>query len=195
MNKEEFYELLDIETPADFQYFENLAAFLECDEQPEFEDVAALFAEADKNILAELTDNYFEEITNFIPGSQTEIFTILENVRRAIVGMCRSYEDDETLKAKLAEELERFRAWYSSESKAYCTDLSTMEENEMPLRDALVASRIEGIEGNSNKYQYDFSECMDYTLDEYIVSLGDMIAMGQDEETPEDAAGESPWLA
>lgn len=195
MNKEEFYELLDIETPADFQYFENLAAFLECDEQPEFEDVAALFTEADKDVLAQLADNYFEEVTDFIPENQTEIYTIFENVRRAIVGMCRNCEDDENLTAKLAEELERFRAWYSSESKAYCTDLSTMEEIQMPLRDALVASRIEGIEGNSNKYQYDFSECMEYPLDEYIVSLGDMIAMGQDEETPEDAAGESPWLA
>lgn len=194
MKKEEFYELLDIEGPEDFQYFENLAAFLECDEEAEFEDVAGLFTAVDKDTLAQLADNYFEEITDFIPDNQTEIYTIFENVRRAIVGMCRNCEDDENLTAKLSEELERFRSWYSRESKAYCTDLSTMEETQMPLRDALVASRIEGIEGNTNKYQYDFSECMEYPLDEYIVSLGDMIAMGE-EDAPEDAAGESPWLS
>ena len=45
MRKEDFYELLDIDYPADFQYFENLAAFLECDEELNYDDVAELFAE------------------------------------------------------------------------------------------------------------------------------------------------------
>ena len=47
MRKEDFYELLDIDYPADFQYFENLAAFLECDEELNYDDVAELFAEVD----------------------------------------------------------------------------------------------------------------------------------------------------
>lgn len=194
MDKRELYELLDIDVPSDFQYFENLAAFMECDEELMFSDVAALFNDVNKDTLAELADNYFEEITNYVPGSQAELFTILENVRRAIIGMCRSCGEDETLEAKLAEELDRFRRWYSIESKAYCTELSGMRESEMPIRDALLAARVESIDGNTNKYDYDFSECTDYPLDEYIVSLGDMIAMGQDEEAPEDVAGESPWL-
>lgn len=192
LNQREFYEMLDIDTPEDFQYFENLAAFLECEDEPEYEDVAGLFTEVDKDVLAQLCDNYFEEITGFIPGSQTEVFTIFENVRRAIVGMCRNCEEDENLTAKLSEELERFRRWYSVESQAYCTDLSTMEETPMSLRDALVTARLEGIEGKS-QYEYDFSECMNYPLDEYIVSMGDILTSGEDEETPEDIAGESPW--
>ena len=32
MTKQELYELIDIDSPAGFQYFENLAAYLECDE-------------------------------------------------------------------------------------------------------------------------------------------------------------------
>ena len=32
MTKAEFYELLDIDSPADFQYFENFAAFIECED-------------------------------------------------------------------------------------------------------------------------------------------------------------------
>lgn len=43
MNREQFYELLDIESAEDFQYFENLAAFFECEEELDYEDVAALF--------------------------------------------------------------------------------------------------------------------------------------------------------
>ena len=39
MDREELYELLDIDTPADFEYFENLAALLECEEYIEYEDM------------------------------------------------------------------------------------------------------------------------------------------------------------
>ena len=86
MNREQFYELLDIESAEDFQYFENLAAFFECEEELDYEDIAALFGAVDQAVLAELIDEYFEEITNFVPGSETEVFSIFENVRRALVG-------------------------------------------------------------------------------------------------------------
>lgn len=187
MNKRELYALLDIESPEEFEYFENLADYLECEEELDYTDVAELFNGVNKDVLAQLCDNYFEEISGFVPGSQTEVFTIFENIRRALVGMCRNCSDDENLETKLIEEHERFRRWYSIDSEAYCTNLGTMEETRMPLRDAIVTSRVEGIDGNTNKYEYDFSECMNYPLDEYIVSLGDMIAMGEEEEETENS--------
>ena len=49
------------------------------------------------------------------------------------------------------------------------------------MRDALVCARLEALEGT--KYQYDFSECSDYELDEYIVSFGDMLAAEDSEES------------
>ena len=179
MTKEELYEILDIDRPEDFQYFENLAAFLECDEEPEYEDVAELIKEVDKETLAQLIGDYFEEISDFIPESETELFTIFDNVRRSLVGMSRNC-NDETTQTKLADELERFRKWYSEDSRAYLTDLGSTEDEEMTLRDALVCARLEAL--GADKYQYDFSECSSYPLDEYIVSLGDMLAMGEEEQ-------------
>ena len=179
MRKDEFYELLDIEFPGDFQYFENLAAFLECEEELEYEDVAELFAGVDKDTLAQLVDNYFEELTDFVPGSETGVYGILDNVRRALMGMARNCDDD-TMETKLADELERFRRWYSVDSKVYLTNMGTMDEQEYTLRDALVNARIEKMDGD--KFQYDFSECENYVLDEYIVSFGDMIAASEAEE-------------
>ena len=82
--------------------------------------------------------------------------------------------------SKLADELERFRHWYSIDSKVYLTNLGTMDEQEFTLRDALVNARIEKLDGD--KFQYDFSECENYQLDEYIVSFGDMIAASEAEE-------------
>ena len=179
MTKEELYEILDIDRPEDFQYFENLAAFLECDEEPEYEDVAELIKEVDKETLAQLIGDYFEEISDFIPESETELFTIFDNVRRSLVGMSRNC-NDETTQTKLADELERFRKWYSEDSRAYLTDLGSTEDEEMTLRDALVCARLEALGGD--KYQYDFSEGSSYPLDEYIVSFGDMLAMGEEEQ-------------
>ena len=51
MNREQFYELLDIESAEDFQYFENLAAFFECEEELDYEDVVALFGAVDQALL------------------------------------------------------------------------------------------------------------------------------------------------
>ncbi len=90
MTKAEFYEILDIDSPEDFQYFENLAAFLECEEEPEYEDVAELVKEADKGTLAQLIGDYFEEISDFLPESETELYTIFDNVRRSLAGMSKS---------------------------------------------------------------------------------------------------------
>lgn len=39
MDRDELYELLDIEAPSDFEYFENLAALIECEEHIEFEEL------------------------------------------------------------------------------------------------------------------------------------------------------------
>ena len=54
MDREMLYKMLDIEEPADFQYFENLAELLECDEHIEYEDLYSLLKEVDKEILAQL---------------------------------------------------------------------------------------------------------------------------------------------
>ena len=180
MTYKELYELIDIDSPSDFQYFENLAAYLECDEELSYEDVAELVKNVDKATLAQLIGDYFEEITDFLPESETELYTIFDTVRRSLTGMSKSC-DDETTVTKLTDELERFRQWYSIESRAFLTDMGTADEEEMTLRDALICARVEALEGN--KYQYDFSECSDYPLDEYIVSFGDMMAAEDSEES------------
>ena len=68
MNKRELYALLDIESPEEFEYFENLADYLECEEELDYTDVAELFNGVNKDVLAQLCDNYFEEISGFVPS-------------------------------------------------------------------------------------------------------------------------------
>ena len=81
MDREEIYELLDIDEPADFEYFENLAALLECDEYIDFEEIYALMEGVNMESLITLLDNYFEEVTDFIPGDSPDVFLIMDNVK------------------------------------------------------------------------------------------------------------------
>lgn len=179
MDRKEFFEQLDIEEASDFQYFENLALLLESDDDIEFELIAELINDMDIDVLAGLIDDYFNEITDFVPGSETEIFTLLDNIRRSLVGMARNPENETTVN-KLAEEIDRFRKWYSMDSAVYCTRVGETAEEVNTVRDALVLSRLEKL--GDDKYEYIFSEALDYPLDEYVMSFADMVALSEEEE-------------
>ena len=180
MDKEKLYELLDIDTPTDFQYFENLAALLECEEDIEEQVLYSLVEEVDKQVLSDLIYNYFEEMTDFLPGDAAETFGIMERIKFALIGLARNC-DEEDLLVNLADELDRFRRWYSVDSRVYGTSISDGEEISVPVRDAVVLARSESLTGD--RYEYDYSECQDYPLEEYIMSLGDLAASQMEEET------------
>jgi len=188
VDREELYELLDIDSPADFEYFENLAALLECDEYIEYEDIYALMEGVDKETFSGLVDNYFEEITDFIPGDAAELYTLLDKVKLSLMGLAKSC-DEEDLITHLAEEVDRFRKWYSMDSVVICTSILTDREEEKTLRDAIVLARLEGLDGE--KYTYDFSDCLDYHLDEYIMSFGDIVAASLEEDEKDSMVEES----
>ena len=181
MEKEKLYEFLDIESPVDFEYFENIAALLECDEDISYDDMFELISQVDTETLIMLIDNYFEEISDYIPGESAEFYTLMEQIRLSLTGLARS-SDEENVMANLVEEIDRFRRWYSSESKVICTPIGSVYEEEQTLRDALYMSRLEKIDGD--RYSYDFSQCIDYPLDEYIMSFADVAAAA---EEPDDA--------
>ena len=179
LNKKSLYELLDIDGPADFQYFENLAELLECEEEIEEGVLAQLLEGVDKKILAELIHNYFEEMTDFLPGDAAEVYGTLERIKFSLMGLAANCEEEDLL-VQLTEEIERFRIWYSVESRVYCTSILTAEEEVLPIRDAVTLARSENL--TKEKYEYDYSECLEYRLEEYIMNLGDLVAAEMEEE-------------
>ena len=183
MTRQEFFDLLDIETAEDFKYVENFAQYLECEEDIELGDVAALIADLDKVEASGLLDDYFEEIMEFIPESETEVYSLFTNIRWSLAGMLKN-ADEVSTEAKIAEEFERFRKWYSLDSKVYLTGIKDMTEKEETLRDALFSKRMESLGGE--KYFYDFTEAMDYPLEEYVMTFGDMMSLAEDSDVPEE---------
>lgn len=181
MDKDKLYQMLDIEEPEDFQYFENIASLLECDEEIGYDDLYALLKDVDKDQLAQLIHDYFEELSDYVPEDATDLFILLDNIKLSLIGMAKN-SDEERVMASLTEELNRFRTWYSLDSSVICTTVDDKREEEHTVRDAIALSRIEKLQGD--KYAYDFTRCADYPLDEYIMSFADIVsqAIEEDEE-------------
>lgn len=177
MNREELYALVDIDDPSEFEYFENLADLLECDEDIPYDELYSLLREVDKGTLGMLIDDYFEEISDFLPEDDGELFLLMDQIRRSLKGLARGSEDENVL-GGLTGELDRFRTWYSGSSEVICKDLATGEEQTCSLRDAIAAARLEKIDGE--RYSYDFEGCHDYKLDDYVMSFADMAAAAEE---------------
>ena len=67
MNYGELLELLEISSPEEFEYFENVADLIECERVIGEEALTELFAQINGSIFSELIENYFSELLEKIP--------------------------------------------------------------------------------------------------------------------------------
>ncbi len=182
MDYEKLLKMLDISEAEEFQYFENFADLVEASEEVQDEALYKLFAEVNTGEVAEIIENYFDDITNALPDESTDIYTLIETIKLALVGLLHAVENDETALVHFCDELNDFKTWYSNDSKVECKDIEGGKKEILCLRDALSLCRIERLEGD--KYGYDFEHCLDYQINEYIMSYADM-ANGFDDEDNE----------
>lgn len=173
MDKEELFALLDIETGAEFEYFENFADFVEHEGIIDSDAVYELITDVDMKTFAELCESYFYETLENVPGDQIDLYNLLENIKRVLVGLseaARRGEDNAEL--NLADEFNRFRVWYSSESEVECRQASSGETSLVPVRDALANARMEKL--NGEEYLYDFSGALSYEIEEFMMTFADL---------------------
>lgn len=188
MDRNELLKYLDIESGSEFQYFEDFANLVESEAEIDSDVIFELLEEVEMDVFRELAHNYFEDIMNTIPDSQIDVYNLLENIRRVLEGLSEAVKnEEENALLKLADELNRFRNWYSCEYTVDCRDLETNEESEETVRDALVNSRLEKLMGDS--FNYDFERALKYELEEFIMTYADLAAeaeyeaMDNDEES------------
>ena len=172
MNYDELLEYLDIENAAEFKYFETFADLLESDEEISEEAFHKLLNEADKGILKGIIEDYFEDLLEGLPDNSGEIYSLMYQIKKALIGMVSNVNDDEE-QSKFNNELYRFMNWLSIES-----EVELIPENKRPslhvnVRDAITAARIEKLGGE--KYEYYFEEALNYELDSYFMSFADLI--------------------
>jgi len=174
MDYNELLEYLDIEDPSEFIYFETMADLIESDEPVDQEAVYALFDGAEGEMIAELFDDYFEEILDGLPEDSSEIYSLLHQIKLSLMGMAANGENDSDLR-RFVDSFCRFRNWYCYDSSVALSPESDGEDLEQSLRDAITTARLEKLDGKT--YRYDFTGSMDYPLDSYEVSLASLMAV------------------
>lgn len=183
MNFEQLLKLLQIEDATEFEYFENFADLIESEGQVADDALYKLINECNQDSLLEIIDNYFEEAMDAIPDDSTEIFTLFETIKMALLGLLQS-ADEEVALVHFCEELLNFRNWYCVESIVHCRNINDRSLEDMSIRDALTSARVEKLEGD--KYHYDFNDCLDYELEEYIMSYADIARASREGEEEEE---------
>lgn len=177
MDYEELLEFLNIEDPSEFEYFENFADLIECTEPISAAAIYKLVKGVPEGAFAELIEGYFTETLEACPDTEIEIYSLLETIKRALIGLSENLlEENEYV--FFADEISRFRDWFVFDSKVSVQPKDSETVKHMPIIESLVVSRLEKLGGVEN--DYDFSEALDYPLDEFIMSLA--AAPGEEED-------------
>jgi len=178
MEFDELLNLLDIDSAAELVYFEQFAELIEHGNDIPYDTLVSLVEGMDPEALPELVEGYFEDIMKFVPDGESDLYTLLQNITTTLTTLSSAGEEDSA--RVFAEELYKFRSWYLFESTVLIKDLADDSEREIPLMEALTAYRAQNF--TDEDYLFDFSDALDYSLDEYIVSLGSLADYGDDDD-------------
>lgn len=170
MELDDLLEILEIDSVSDFSFFEHFAELVESEEDIPLEVISQLFDEVDNDILTELTEGYFEDILKYIPDDAVDFYTLLTTIGQTLASLAGNVDGENG--DLFAEEFFKFRNWYTFDSEVHCVQISDDVEVECTISQALTLYRLENL--NDEEYRYDFDDCLDYPLDEYIVNIASL---------------------
>jgi len=179
MDFNELLEYLELDEAAEFEYFEAMADLLESEEYIEQEAMYQLFDGADKTMIAELLEDYFEDVLEGLPDNSGEIFSLMHQIKLSLGGLIAHIEDDSDLR-RFTDEFFKFKNWYSDESEVVMIPDNGGQTVYACVRDAITSSRLEKLGGE--KYSYDFENALDYELDSYTVAFSDLVGNESDDD-------------
>ena len=168
MNFDELLELLEIDSPDEFGYFEYFAALIESEEEIPYDLFYKILADVESETLIDLTDNYFEDVLQGMPEDGIEVYTLLGTIRQALLGLVKNASTREE-RISYVDELFKFRNWFIFDSVVHLKRFSDNTKRDVTVSEALSLYRLEKL--NEDQYRYDFSDCLDYEIDEYSISI------------------------
>lgn len=168
MDFDELLELLEIDSADEFGYFEHFAALIESEEEIPYDYFYKLLTNIDSETLIDLTDSYFEDILKEMPDDAIDIFTLLGTIRQALIGLAKNATNREE-RIAYVDELFKFRSWFIFDSVVHLKRVSDHVKKDVTVCEALSLYRLEKL--NEDQYRYDFSDSLDYEIDEYSISI------------------------
>ena len=163
MTLSELYKKLDMESPADMEYFEQFADLLELEEELPFDLFYMALSEVTAENAGELVENYFEDLSNAAPEDENDLVLLLDSLEENLMHLAEDI-DDADARRSFAEQLYKFREWYKKPGTA------AVDGDPMSLFEALIEAREDALSGGS--HDFDFSGCLDFKLDDASYGLG-----------------------
>ena len=163
MTLSQIYSMLDMDSPSDFEYFEQLADLIECEEEIPYDLFFMTLSEVSSETTTDILGNYIEEISDALPDETQDLFSLVDSIQQQLLSLCENLEDD-NCRRSFAEELFRFRTWYTRPGSVLA------DGQPCSMLEAVTLRREEAFTGE--EHDYDFSGCMDYELPELSIGLG-----------------------
>lgn len=145
------------------EYFEELADLIEEEISTDFESFYERLGDLDPEETGEIVENYMDEIQNALPDEEQDVYMLIENIKTGLLFLCENLEDEKT-RLKFAEELFRFREWYTD------PDLVRLDGENASVLEAVTAERANKLLGT--KSSYDFTGALDFELHDFEMSIG-----------------------
>ena len=179
MDYERLLQLLDIESPEEFEYFDHLADLMELEEDVDYDGFYQLLSQVTSETMLDLLKNYFTDITEHMPDSTVEIHTLMDEIKKSLLGLARQIDEEEG-RRPFVDELYRFRNWYALEGEVLVKNMDTGERSRVSVSEAIATSRMEALGGDT--YDYDFEDCLNYEPEEYSMTINEAMSAAYGDE-------------
>lgn len=178
MTLNELFKKLDMDGPADMEYFEQLADLLEIEEDIPFDLFYVALSEITPENAGELVENYFEDLIKAAPDDEDDLVLLMDSLQQNLMLLAQDLEGADARRS-FAGQLYRFREWYKKPGTAL------VDGEAASLFEALIQAREDALSGGS--HDFDFSGCLDFKLDDVSYGLGrfsaiDITADGEDSD-------------
>lgn len=161
MTLSQLYELLELDTPADFTYFEQMADLIESEEDIQFDLFVNVLSQLDSDTAEELVENYFEEFNNAIPDADDDFVCLVDSVKQSLILLALDIENQ---RREFSEKLYYFRTWL------HAKDGATIDGKSVSVLDAVTEHRCEKLGIETHKYS--FPSVKDYELENLSMNIG-----------------------
>jgi hypothetical protein len=165
MTLTELMSIIEIENLDEFEFFEHFSALMECTEEIDYDTFFKVLADVEPALLAELTENYFDDLIQGVPDDAMTLYSLIFTVRTTLSESAKEAGSRED-RIFYVEELYRFRNWYMFDSIVLCKRINDDLLHECTLFEALTLFRLEKL--GEDKFDYDFTHVLDYPIDDFI---------------------------
>ncbi len=164
MTIKKLYEILDIESPEDLEFFEQLADLMETEGYISADIFAYVLSAISPQTAGEFVETYIEELEQALPeGDGDGIIEALDTMQHRLMLLAEEL-DDEDSRNDFCNELYKLREWLHEEGG------TLMDSKPATMLEAFTEMRAEKLGATAHKYDLDnFPELMP---DEISYKLG-----------------------